>query len=222
MLPSDADRIPKANKGGSNVGSLFDASTNREVVRESDLERDVALILQACPTTAHILDQVKVEVRVKGRPTTYWVDFVLQKRCGRREALAVKPSDSRDMAKLRALMKAINAQHGESFAHRYAIVTEKHLTRISVANARCIISCVGDRDQPAQDAVGAFLRTAGPTVTAGSVARATGWDSRAIRATYALIKAGLVAVPPGAALDVETELQNLVWSAAKESRNHAA
>lgn len=222
MLSPAADRIPKAKKGGSNVGSLFSTGTNREVVRESDVESDVAVVLLACPTTESIRDQVEVTVRINGRPTTYWVDFVLQRRCGLREALAVKPANSGKMAELRVLLKAISAQHGESFAHRYAIVTEKHLTATAIANARCIMSCVGDRDQPAQEAVGVLLRTAGPTVTAGSIARATGWGSRAIRATYALIKVGLVEVTSGAALEAETELENLVWSAAKESRNHAA
>lgn len=208
-----AGRRVLPRKRGSHVGSCHDPVNGLEIQFESGLELDHIIVLSAAPDILELREQVKVSVRIDGRATTHWLDLVACLDDGTRVAIGVKPADRVERSRLAEILEAIARQHGDDVAERFAVLTDRHLSRTCVANAALVFSCLHDRDDVAQQGVREYLAKAPETVTARGIADDTGWGSRAVRATFALVKFGAVTVPDGALLDADTPLRNLIGAA---------
>jgi|GEM_PF-712238 hypothetical protein len=219
--PDIAERTEKSTGGrrvsprkrGSVVGSCHDPVNRREIQVESGLELKHILVLLAAPDIVELREQVGVSVRIGDRATTHWLDLVAYLDDDTRVAIGIKPADLVERSRLVEILEAIARQHGDKVAERFAVLTDRHLSRTCVANASLVLSCLHDRDDVAQQGVREYLAAAPETVTAREIADDTGWGTRAIRATFALVKYGAVAIPEGALLDDETPLRNLIGAA---------
>lgn len=187
---------------------------------DSESERTVITVISSFSTVRAIHEQVKVTYRRDGAKHVYFMDLVVEHRCGHRKAYAIKAT-ARDALKddTAGTLKLICAQDTVGFAHDYRLVTFEGLDPVTVTNASLIARCGGEQDHEAWEAVRAVLPDLPPSVTATKIGHASGYDVRGMRAAFALIPAGLLKNPPGQRLHMETPLTN--W-ASRWGANHAA
>uniref|UniRef100_A0A9E7ZXC6 TnsA endonuclease N-terminal domain-containing protein n=1 Tax=Bosea sp. NBC_00436 TaxID=2969620 RepID=A0A9E7ZXC6_9HYPH len=136
---SVASRRPAKKSRGSFRGSIVNPRTNREIVFESTLERDLAYILPNLPTVVGIRDQVgPVEyVDEDGVVHNHTFDFVADHEGGTSTAIAVKPAHRVGPSGLEKTMELIGNQQ-PGFADRFVVRTGDHITRDRAANARLL------------------------------------------------------------------------------------
>lgn len=150
----------------------------------------------------------------------YFMDLVVEFRCGHRKAYAVKSSQAEAVEdETEEKLRLISAFNPATFASDYRLVTFDGLDPIAVTNASLINRCARELDHDAQDAVRAVLSRLGRRVTANEIGTASGYGCRGMRAAFALIPAGLLRNPPGKRLHMDTPLTN--W-ASRVSANQAA
>lgn len=187
---------------------------------ESESERTVITVISSFSTVSAIYEQVKVSYERDGVPHVYFMDLVVEHRCGHRKAYAVKAT-ARDALRddTAGILKLISDQDTAGFAQDYRLVTFEGLDPGTVANASLIARCGAEEDREAWEAVRAVLPRLPPSVTARETGQASGYDVRGMRAAFALIPAGLLRNPPGKRLHLDTPLTNF---ACPRSANHAA
>ncbi|WP_157733075.1 hypothetical protein [Bosea sp. AS-1] len=138
-LASVASRRPAKKSRGSFRGSIVNPRTNREIVFESTLERDLAYILPNLPTVVGVRDQVgPVEyVDEDGVVHNHTFDFVADHEDGTSTAIAAKPAHRVGPSGLEKTLELIGDQQ-PGFADRFVVRTGDHITRDRAANARLL------------------------------------------------------------------------------------
>lgn len=190
---------------------MGDPFRHRTYTYESESERTVITVLGSFATVQSIEEQVEVSYRLKGVEHIHYMDALVGYRGGKRVAYYVKAKDSKvTRAEAQAILDAINARHGDGFAHDYRFVSFDGLDPATVVNASLIARCGDDLDEEARSVVRAALRDLGPDVTADDIGEATGLGVRGMRAAFALIPAGALLNPPGKQLCFDTPLTNLL------------
>ena len=150
--PSVASRRPALRSRGSCRGWIIDPITNREIVFESSLERGLAEMLCARRDIRAVIDQPPAisYVTPDGRTHRHVFDFLATTTSGQRIAFAVKPEAKIGSSGIQHSVALIENQVGKTFADRYLIRTERHITRDRVFNARLILrsrNCQNDGDK---------------------------------------------------------------------------
>lgn len=186
---------------------------------ESESERTVITVLSSFSTVRAIYEQVKMTYVRDGARCVYFMDLVVEHRCGHRKAYAVKAT-RKDARKddTRAILTLLGDQDTAGFAQDYRLVTFEGLDPETVTNASLIARCGAEEDREAWEAVRTVLPSLPPSVTAREIGLASGYDVRGIRAAFALIPAGLLRNPPGKRLQLDTPLTNF---ACPRNANHA-
>lgn len=138
-LASVASRLPPKKSAGSFRGSIVNPRTNREIVFESTLERDMAYILPNLPTVVGVRDQVgPVEyVDEDGVFREHTFDFVADHADGSSTAIAVKPARRVGPSGIEKTLGLISTQQPRT-ADRFVVRTGDHITRDRAANARLL------------------------------------------------------------------------------------
>lgn len=124
----------------------MNTKTNRELLYESSLERDLAYILVVHPDVVDVHDQPAPVDYFDGAPRKHTFDYRAVRKSGRRTAIAVKPAKRVDSSGLAAEINLIRAQAPEGFAEEFVIRTEEHITRVRADNARLIHRARRTRD----------------------------------------------------------------------------
>lgn len=145
---SVASRRPAKRSTGSFRGSIVNPRTNREIVFESTLERDLAYILPNLPTVVGVRDQVgPVEyVDEDGVVHNHTFDFVADHEDGTSTAIAVKPARRVGPSGLEKTLELISDQQS-GFADRFVVRTGDHITRDRAANARLLHRALRGRNE---------------------------------------------------------------------------
>lgn len=150
----------------------------------------------------------------------YFIDVVVEHRCGRRVAYAVKDTaESAQKDDTWAKLQLICDQDTDGVADDFRLVTFEGLDPTAVENASLIARCGAEQDREAWEAVRATLPNLPRTVTAAGIGQASGYGVRGMRAAFALIPAGLLRNPPGQRLHMDTPLTN---GSRLTRANHAA
>jgi hypothetical protein len=138
---SKASRRPALKSTTSVRGALVNPATNREIVYESTLERDLACILLADPSVEDIHDQPEPVSYIdsNGVVREHTFDFVAHRTDGTRTAVAVKPATKVVSSGIAETLNLIRAQCPPSFADHFAVRTGDHITRDRAADARLIL-----------------------------------------------------------------------------------
>jgi hypothetical protein len=138
---SRASRRPALKSTGSVRGYLVNPTTNREIVYESTLERDLAYILLAQPGVEDIHDQPEAVKYVDsdGINRRHTFDFIVELTDGSRTAIAVKPAPKVASSGIAKTVDLIRQQCSRDFADRFEVRTGDHITRNRAANARLIL-----------------------------------------------------------------------------------
>jgi len=145
---SVASRRPAKKSRGSFRGTLVNPRTNREIVFESTLERDLAYILPHLPGVVGVRDQVgPVEyVDEDGVFREHTFDFVADHEDGTSTAIAVKPARRVERSGIRETLELIRRQR-PGVANRFEVRTGDHITRDRAANARLLHRALRTRNE---------------------------------------------------------------------------
>ncbi len=143
-----ASRRPAKKSRGSFRGALVNPRTNREIVFESTLERDLAYILPTLPTVVGVRDQVgPVEyVDEDGVVHQHTFDFVADHEDGTSPAIAVKPARRVERSGVQKTLDLIRDQRTD-VADRFVVRTGDHITRDRAANARLLHRALRTRNE---------------------------------------------------------------------------
>ncbi len=202
------------------MGNLPDPVRRRTHGFDSESERTVITVLASFSTVRAIHEQVKVSYRRNGILHVYFMDVVVEHRCGHRKAYAVKSNAEAALKDDTAgKLRLICEQDTTGFADDYRLVTFEGLDPASVQNAGLIARCGAEQDHEAWEAVRAILPGLPGTVTAAGLGKASGYGVRGMRAAFALIPAGHLRNPPGERLHMDTPLTN---GSSLIGTNHAA
>ena len=185
-----------------------DPFRRRKLRYESGLEAAWLTVLIAHPDVFDIKEQQRVDFLHRGVMTYSVFDFVYDSVCGRRIAGAVKYLSDVDEA-LKATLGSAADYAGDTFADDWKIFSEEGLSRTRIRNAGRIISCAGDFDFEAQDALAEVLADFGPEIRVADCDLILGDGQRGSRAAMALIQTGNLVIPKGERLGRETVLRNL-------------
>ena len=152
---------------------------------------------------------MKVEYKRDGIWHVYFIDVVVEHRCGHRKAYAVKDTKKSAVEDdTEAKLELICDQDTDDVADDFRLVTFEGLSPVAVENASLIARCGAQEDREAWEAVRATLPNLPGTVTAAGLGEASGYGVRGMRAAFALIPAGLLRNPPGERLHMDTPLTN--------------
>ncbi len=210
IRPSVAMRKIPIKKRGSKIVRLVDPFRKREIQVESGLEESWALVLIANSNLREIREQQQPNKVPGSYINHYFVDFITTDRDGYRTAYEVKYAEDvkKNSAKILDRLKCLARDAGDKFANEYKILTEQHLSLVTIKNAELIVDCGCDADLNGQNVVRqAIIDQADGFITASRIAAEVGLGKRGIRATFALIQSGLLKRPRGIPLDQNTILK---------------
>ncbi|TWB12966.1 hypothetical protein FBZ89_12267 [Nitrospirillum amazonense] len=198
--PSTASRRPPARSRGHCGGSLVDPASNRELLFESHLERNIALVALADRRILGIWDQPPaVDYRDEhGRGRRHTFDFLFEVVGGTRIAVAVKPSAKVERSGIARTLDLIRRQV-RGFADHYALRTERHATPTMVQNAEWILQARRMRDPGQVAAMAKFTATMAEPAAMAAVVMQSGLGPGAWNALVNLIDEGAVELPDAGA-----------------------
>ncbi|MCQ8781557.1 hypothetical protein NPA30_05060 [Aurantimonas sp. CSK15Z-1] len=128
-------------KGARTFRTAFvDPVTRREKLAESKLESDVRDVALADRRIAAVHDQPTV-IRYRdhaGRPQRHYLDFLFVLRSGVRIGVLVKPFAKAERDGLERLARVFDEKAAD-VAERFVVMTERHVPRTRVADAKLIL-----------------------------------------------------------------------------------
>jgi hypothetical protein len=196
--PSDtiASRRPPAKSRGYCRGFVVDHDANRVLVYESSLERDFACMLMADRRIAHIHDQPPaVTFRTpEGKPQRHTFDFLVTTTDNRRLAFAVKPSTRVERSKIEETLSLIREQVGVSFADRFLLRTEQHITKDRAYNARCILRARRARNEEDVEALRQIASSLNGAIRIADLVSLSKLGARGLNAVICLVDDGVLDV----------------------------
>lgn len=190
-IPSTASRRPPARSRGHCGGTLVDPESNRELLFESKLERDIALVALADRRVLRIWDQPPaVRYRdAQGRERRHTFDFLFEVTSGARVAIAVKPSIKVERSGILQTLGLIRNQV-QGFADHYLLRTEQHAKAAQVQNAEWILRARRMRDANQIEAMADFTATMTEPMAMAAIAMRSGMGPAAWNALINLIDEG--------------------------------
>jgi len=194
-------RSPLKGKTTSSVrGSLVNPVTNREMVYDSTLERDLICIATTHRDARAVREQPKpvTYVDADGRERKHTFDLVVDLKDGSRLNIAVKPAAKVASSGIEDTLERIRAQSARPPNERFVVRTGDHITRDRAADARLILKSRRMRDESVIAEVGAVASTLRGTVPIASLMEASRNDGHGFMAVVALIGDGVLEhVGPG-------------------------
>lgn len=192
--PSTASRLPPARSRGFCRGAMVDPNSNRALVFESSLERNLALMLMADRRVTHIQDQPEaVHYRTPdGRFHRHTFDFLATLVDGTRVAIAVKPTAKVERSGITAVLDLIRTQV-PNFADRFVLRTEKHITKTRAANAQLIVRSRRGRNEDDVTAVRTVVASLTGSMRIDDIVTLSNLGGRGFNAVICLIDDGVLA-----------------------------
>lgn len=189
-----ASRRPALRSRGSFRGALVNPKTNREIVFESTLERDLAYILLASPCVTAVQDQPEAVEYIDSEGVTrkHTFDFLIRKTDGSRTAFAVKPAAKVASSGTADVISAIRSQCPRGFADSFEIRTGDHITRNRAYNARIVAKGIRMRNAEDVAAVNAVASTLCGSVKISTLLAASRNDGYGFMAVLCLISDGVL------------------------------
>lgn len=164
----------------------------RQIIYESNLERQTALLLLARPDIWNLWDQPpKVTFTdASGRTAHHTFDYLAQFRDGSKWAVAVKPEARVARIGFRQTLACIRADLPRRFAGEVVLVTEKDLHPAEVSNAE-LLHLFRMHPDPEVDRIIADLIARGPAERSiADIVSEAGLEGHAFRAVVRAIYAG--------------------------------
>ena len=160
------------------------------------MELKVAHVLLARPDVVHLREQAEPVpfVDVEGVDRLHYFDFVATLDTGAKVAIAVRPDERARRQDLDGTLRAIAAHMDPAVADRVVHMSERHLPRELVEDAKLLRAVRRDNRPDDDEAVTAIVATLNGVVTVGSLVRASGLQGRGFRAVVRLIGDGLLTI----------------------------
>lgn len=166
----------------------------RQIIYESNLERQTALLTLARNDVLNLWDQPERVAYVdhRGLKVHHVFDYLLQFRNGRRLAIAVKPDKDVERLGFRQTLERIRSSLPLAFAHDIALVTDRSLHPAETQNAELLHMFRKMRDDVADQVIAdaILLRPGGCSVA--DLCAATKLGARAFPAIVRAIYTGAV------------------------------
>jgi len=190
-LRSRASRFPRLRSKGSFRGSFVGGKPPRQIVFESKLECDIACVLLARPDVVDVLDQPPAVIYFDGgKKRKHTFDFLVHLTDGRRIAIAVKPYEKAVKNHLSEKLKLIAAQLHHSFATEVMLMTEQHVSRAIIHDAKLIHTASRLSDPVADSEIMAVAGNLFGDVTIDALVKTSGLGARGFGAVIRLIADG--------------------------------
>ena len=198
----------KASARGFLLAKLPAEDHWRQIIFESNLERQTALMLLARPDIWNLRDQPPSVTFTdpSGRLAHHTFDYLAQFKCGRRVAIAVKPAARVERIGFRQTLECVRNAVPLAFAADVVLVTERDLPRAEVQNAELLHMFRQDVDEGADRIVAKILAQAWKVRTIGEVVAESGLEGRGYRALFRAIYSGLVRADTREAITTATLL----------------
>lgn len=186
----------KSPKGALRGRTLTNGPTPRRVRVESNIELKAAHVLLARPDVVHFREQAEPVFFVDGEGADSWhyFDFVVTLDTGEKVAIAVRPHERALRHDLDGTLRAIAAQMDPTVADRVVHMSEQHLPRDLVEDAKLLRAVRRDNRPEDDHAVAAIVATLNGVVSVGGLVRASGLHGRGFRAVVRLIGDGVLAI----------------------------
>ncbi|MCX8281519.1 TnsA endonuclease N-terminal domain-containing protein [Phyllobacterium sp. 0TCS1.6C] len=180
----------------------------RRIVFESKLEQRVLHLLLARQDIFDIWDQPPAVEYQDGlaRRRRHVFDYLVTLICGRRIAVAVKPSPQVSRRRFREKLEHIRAATPLEFAHDVALVTENHFTADEALNAARLHDFRRTADPEADESVCSIILKCSGETTIASVVSQSGLAGRAFRAAFRAIYDGCAAADCTAEITPSTRI----------------
>jgi hypothetical protein len=184
----------KASARGFLLANLAAETLWRQIIYESNLERQTLLLLLARLDLWNLWDQPpKVSyVDAQGRGAHHVFDYLVEFRGGAKHAIAVKPDARAERIGFRHTLACIRAQLPHSFADEVILVTEKSLHPAEVRNAELLHMFRKQPDAEADRIVAQILETGPAERRVADVVSQSGLGGRGFRAVIRAIYGGQV------------------------------
>jgi hypothetical protein len=190
---------------------------NREIMCESGLERDAALIIAADPDVVELREQPPAVawVDAEGTLTRHTFDLLATLRSGKKIAIAVKPMEVAKRTRFLQTLSLIAQQLPRSFADGVKLVTDYDLPQDHVHNAVLFKQSLRTSN-PAHDELIKRLLAEHKYATIGQIVEASDLEGQAFQAIIRLIATGVVRVIDNARIGYLARIELMVSSTNEE------
>lgn len=186
----------KSPKGALRGQTLTNGPATRRVMVESNVELKAAHVLLARHDVVHLREQAEPVSFVdgEGKHRRHYFDFVVTLDTGEKVAVAVRPHERALRHDLDGTLRDIAAQMAPTVADRVVHMSERHLPRDVVEDARLLRAVRRDNRPEDDEAVAAIVATLNGVVTVGGLVHASGLHGRGFRAVVRLIGDGVLGI----------------------------
>ncbi|NEU14334.1 hypothetical protein G3T14_19700 [Methylobacterium sp. BTF04] len=170
--------------------------TPRRVFVESYGELSAAHTLMARSDVVHLREQAEPVDYIDdlGEPRQHFFDFIVTLADGDKVAIAYRPDESAVRKDLASTLRSIAAHMNPSVADRVVHMSERHLPREIVRDAKLLRAVRRDNRPEDDKAVAAIVETLLGVTTVGDLVRTSGLKGRAFRAIVRLIGDGILKI----------------------------
>ncbi|MFD0463512.1 hypothetical protein ACFQY9_18350 [Microvirga aerilata] len=185
---------PQGNDHVVRQGSLVIPTTNREMVYDSTLERDLICIAATHRDARALREQPKAitYIDVDGRERNHTFDLVVDLKDMTRLNIAVKPAAKVASSGIEETLELIRATSTKGRRETFVLRTGYHITRARAADARLILKSRRMRDDACIAEVGAVASRLRGTVRIADLMAATRNDGHGFMAVVCLIDDGVL------------------------------
>lgn len=182
----------QASLRGATVAKLPIDSYPRRIVFESKLEQRVLYLILARSDVHDVWDQPPaIEYRnAKGALKRHTFDYLVTLTCGKRLAVAVKPSARADRTRFREELALIQAAAPAGFADEVVLVTERQFTRGAATNAARLHEFRRIADPDADNIVRQLISDQAADISIADLVLNSGLEGRGYRAAFRAIYDG--------------------------------
>lgn len=186
----------KAPKGALRGRTVTNGPSPRRVMVESNVELKAVHVLLARHDVVHLREQAEPVsyVDAEGVDRLHFFDFVATLDTGEKVAVAVRPHERALRHDLDGTLRQIAAQMDATVADRVVHMSERHLPRDLVEDAKLLRAVRRDNRPDDDKAVAAIVATLNGVVTVDGLVRASGLDGRGFRAVVRLIGDGVLSI----------------------------
>lgn len=190
--PSSASRRITLRSKGSLRGSLVTTTDHRQLDYESTIERNAAVVLLARRDVVRLDDQPPAVAIVlpNGAPSHHTFDFRAHLVDGRRIAIAVKDEARAAKHDLEGFLRHIAPQIPRDFADGLALMTERRMSPIIIANAVLLHAVRRDPPNAADAAIRDIIGTLTGDACISDLVTRSGHGADGFRAVVRLIGTG--------------------------------
>lgn len=182
----------QASLRGATVAKLPVDSHPRRIVFESKLEQRVLYLILARSDIHDVWDQPPaIEYRnAKGALKRHTFDYLVTLTCGKKLAVAVKPSARADRMCFRDELALIQAAAPAGFADEVVLVTERQFTRGAATNAARLHEFRRTADPEADNILRQLIAGQTAGISIADLVMSSGLEGRGYRAAFRAIYNG--------------------------------